>query len=220
MEMFQPNLTLRREPDGELTLDALTLTPNACYVAGPAHEGVPANVRITADTLAVMLPLRAHAGPCAMMLHAVRHHLGNLDPQGKSTLLAFTTVDDRVVGSASLPILGGCSLPKKNPIPIETSGWFAWIDDLPGPQRSLHVVGTVIVPTPGFEAKLEPASPQGINPKELILDLHVRPRPGIWPAIVTALHVRYQQPAQVDYTGVLVREPDGDAVHIPVAPLA
>ena len=30
MQMFQPQLTLHREPDGEFTLDAVTPTPSSC----------------------------------------------------------------------------------------------------------------------------------------------------------------------------------------------
>lgn len=217
MEMFQPNLTLRREPDGELTLDAVTLTPSTCYAAGPAYLGVPPNVRITAETLAVLLPIRTHFGRCAMVLTPVRHRLANLVATGKTSVLAFTTIDDRVVGSASLPIVPGCSVEPKNPLPIETSGWFAWVDDLPSGERVFNVVGTVVVPSPGYTASLEVASPQGINPKQLILDLHVAAKPGIWPQVVTSLHVGYQQrPYKGAYDTVFVREPDGDGVQFPV----
>ena len=79
------------------------------------------------------------------------------------------------------------------------------------------MAGVVQLPSPGYDARLVPASPQGINPSELILDLQVTRRPGIWPQVITPVSVRYDQsPAEVLYEGVLVREPDGDAVHIDV----
>ena len=41
MEMFQPNLRLSREPDGELTIDAVTFTPDGTGLV-VANEGEPA----------------------------------------------------------------------------------------------------------------------------------------------------------------------------------
>jgi hypothetical protein len=215
--MFHPNLVLSREPDGEFTLDAVTITPNSSYSAGRGHPGVPSNVRITPETFSVLLPIRTHIGPAAMVLTPVRHQLRNLDLKSKNTLLAFTTIGDRVVGSASIPVHAGCMLPKKDPVPIETSGWFAWANLMPGSQRSFHVIGTVLLPTPGYEAKLEVASPQGINPRDLILDLHLVKKPGIWPQHVTPVLVRYDRtPYDGGYQTVLVREPDGDVVQLDV----
>lgn len=217
MEMFQPNLTLHQEPDGQLTLDAMTLTPNGCYSAGPAVIAVPPAVRLTAEVLSVLLPIRVHRGHCAMVVTPVRHRIANLAPAGKTTVTAFATIDGRVVGSASAPILPSCTLPTKNPLPIETTGWYAWLDTMPGGKPTFHVVGTVVLPSPGYEAKLEAVSPQGINPKELILALHVVKKPGFWPQIIMPTLVHYtQRPAQVAYEGVEIREPDGDTVHIPV----
>ena len=86
----------------------------------------------------------------------------------------------------------------------------------PGPV-TFHISGLVFLPTPGYEVRLVPAAPQGINPTDLILDLQVTPRTGFWPQVVTPVTVRYdQRPAGVEYRTVLVREPDGDAVQIDV----
>lgn len=77
------------------------------------------------------------------------------------------------------------------------------------------MIGVVRTPTPGYDVKLVPASPQGINPKELILDLVVTAKPGVWPQVVTPTSVRFEQPDGA-YTGVLVRTPDGEGTHVGV----
>jgi hypothetical protein len=41
MDMFKPDLSLAREPDGEFTLHAVTLTPNSCFSSGFASDGAP-----------------------------------------------------------------------------------------------------------------------------------------------------------------------------------
>lgn len=64
--------------------------------------------------------------------------------------------------------------------------------------------------------RLVSASPQGINPHQLILDLRVTELPGVWPQIVTSVSVRYDQSPSIDYDSVLIREPDGDTVVVDV----
>jgi hypothetical protein len=79
--------------------------------------------------------------------------------------------------------------PKK----ISTSHWKAWINMMPGPHKPnrgipLHVIGTVDTHNTDL-AYLESRVPQGINPKILMLDLHV----------VTGI-VPVHNPQQVHYT--------------------
>lgn len=219
MEIFQPILQLALEPDGDFAIHAVTITPNSAFSAGRARAGVPKTVRITAETFAVLLPIRAHTGHARQILKLVRHHLPNLklgDKHGKTNVLAFAMIGDQIVGSSSTAIRPAQECPK-DPTVIDTSDWYAWLNRMPGGPPSFHVSGVVYAPTPGYDAALVPATPQGINPKELILDLQLTPRPGVWPQVITRLSVRYDQsPAGVAYTGVLVREPDGDATHLDV----
>lgn len=79
---------------------------------------------------------------------------------------------------------------------ISTCDWKAWINAMPtipkpgqpGRGITLHVVGTVDTYSTDL-AYLEQRSPQGINPKILLLDLHV----------VTGI-VPVNNPQQVHYT--------------------
>lgn len=213
MEMFQPSLQLVVERDGEYTLHAVTITPNSSYSAGRARPGVPPGVRIIPEVYPVLLPLRTRGGPALQVLTPVRHRLRNLElgpAHGKTSLLAFAMIGDRVAGSTSIPVVATQECPR-DPVPVDTSDWYAWLNRMPPGPASFHVTGVVYLPTPGYDARLVLASPQGINPEELILQLEVMPRPGVWPQVITPVSVRYDQsPAGVLYKGVLVREPDGD----------
>jgi len=53
--------------------------------------------------------------------------------------------------------------------------WSAWLNTMPGSERTLHVTGTVTCPNPGYKAELVPSSPQGFNPEIYLLDLVVTP---------------------------------------------
>jgi hypothetical protein len=218
-EIFQPQLRLLVEPDGEYTLHTLTLVPNSLYSAGRAELAVPPTVRLAAEVESVLLHIRARNGLCIPWIRPLRHRLHNLklgDAHGKTSVMAFAMIDGRIVGSASVAV--GPATPNPNPtISVDTSDWYAWVNAFPPGPSSFHVTGIVYAPTPGYTASLEVAVPQGINPRDLILDLHLRALPGIWPQVITPISVRYDL---ADYSGnyesVLVREPDGDAVQIPV----
>jgi hypothetical protein len=156
-----------------------------------------------------------------MVLRPVRHHLRNLklgSQHGKTTVIAWTVLDGKVVGSASIAVPSTtCTQPTKNPVTVDTSDWYAWVNKMPPGPASFHVTGVVNLPNPGYKAELKVASPQGINPAELILDLAVTKLPGIWPQVITPVSVRYDQTAYSgNYKTVLIREPDGDASQITV----
>ena len=62
VEVFQPNLHLVLQPNGEYTLNAVTITPNSGYSAGRAHPGVPPDIFIIPESFPVLLPIRWHRG--------------------------------------------------------------------------------------------------------------------------------------------------------------
>lgn len=221
MQMFQPQLTLLREPDGEFTLVATTPTPSSCYAAGRAVHEVPPNVRLLPEVFSVLLHLRARTGPCLMFVKPVHHRLRHLKlgtDHGKTSVTAFTLLDGRILGSASIPVpASGGSLPSKNPVPVDTADWYAWVNRMPPGPASFHVTGTVVLPSPGYEVALRVAAPQGINPSQLLLSLEVKAKPGFWPQVITTQTVRFELPSYTGtYQSVLVREPDGDNVHLDI----
>ncbi len=106
------------------------------------------------------------------------------------------------------------------PVPCEdhqTRGWYAWNNRMPGGPGGFHVVGEVEVGNPGIIAILTPKVPQGINPQILLLDLHLRQRPGVWPRVVTWAGARFDSAIpHPPYTQVVVFCGDKEIAHIPV----
>lgn len=76
---------------------------------------------------------------------------------------------------------------------METKNWYAWVNLMPPKPDDFHVVGEVLVGNPGVEAMLCVKEPQGINPKILLLDMHLVQKPGIWPQVMTWVQARYDR---------------------------
>lgn len=103
----------------------------------------------------------------------------------------------------------GCSV-------FESGDWSAWLNKMPpGPAR-LFVEGVVVVGNPGIEATLVRKSPQGFNPKILLLEVLTRQLPGIWPQVLTPKPVRFDEEASIDYTDVEVFCDQNHLAQIPV----
>ena len=87
----------------------------------------------------------------------------------------------------------------------ETRDWYAWNNKMPPKPDDFHVVGEVQVANPGIEVSLIPRVPQGINPRILLMELHLRQLPGIWPQVVTWKQVRYDKVlVNSDYESVTI----------------
>lgn len=223
MELFQPSLSLILQRNGRYTLRSVTLTPNSCFYAGRAEIGVPPNVRVLPEVLPVLLPIQRREGPiCLQVITPVHHQLRNLElgPEfGKSSVTAFVMLDGMVVGSASIPVTEPAveletkgedkgEKPGRETVacPYDTRDWYAWVNLMPPGPPSFHVVGSVLAPTPGYEARLRPAEPQGINPSQLILEVELVPLPGVWPDVLTWISARYdQKDYDAAYTEVAIR---------------
>lgn len=88
--------------------------------------------------------------------------------------------------------------------------WEAWHDRMPGKTATLHVKGTCVCPTPGYELELKPREPQGINPRDLQLELVVTKPTGIEPDVLRPTPVEYSEDTDMRYDTVSI-EPDGPA---------
>jgi hypothetical protein len=93
---------------------------------------------------------------------------------------------------------------------LKPGEWKAIEDRMPPGPPKLRVFGVLEAPTPGYKAKLSPASPQGINPRILILILTVTRPTGVQPQVITPVSVRYEQTVEAgQYTQVHIRA-DGE----------
>lgn len=93
--------------------------------------------------------------------------------------------------------------------------WRAWAVT-EGENTRLVVEGVYSNGGPGVVAVVTPATPQGINPKILILDVKVGTLPGVWPAILTPIPASYvaKDYKAGTYNSIHIRYPNGTSVMI------
>lgn len=97
----------------------------------------------------------------------------------------------------------------------ECSGWYASHDHMPPGPATLRVTGECRFRTTGYRVTLRRREPQGINPKDLLLELIVEePPPG---SIVgqgfTTMEARYEEETDFEYDTVTIL-PDGVTVSV------
>lgn len=231
MPFFQPNLSLERDASGKLfTLKSATLAPSGHYTAGPAAEGTPKGVVVVPETLSVVLKIAYKGGNASQAVVVIPHEvdLKKLNPS-HNQITAFTTVDDVVVGAASLSVPGASEVSLSQKMPSLTARamdakknpadeqWSAWINEMPLSPRTLQVNGWVTVPNPGVLVSLRRSVPQGFNPAILLLDLETVQLPGIWPTVLMTKHVAYDEvPYFDDHTHVTIRYGGGASTTVQV----
>ncbi|WP_244550060.1 hypothetical protein [Bradyrhizobium sp. cf659] len=89
----------------------------------------------------------------------------------------------------------------------------AWIDRAPGAPPKLIMIGDVRVPGNGWQARLTKRSPQGINPKILILDVKAQEPGDEAPDEITTIPLRYEEsPPQDEYGQVMIANGKGEIV--------
>jgi hypothetical protein len=93
--------------------------------------------------------------------------------------------------------------------------WRAWATT-EGMETRLTVEGIYDSGGPGLVAVLKPASPQGFNPKILLLELTLSTLPGMWAAVLMPIPACYVQAPyrKGQYESVQVRYPDGHAENV------
>jgi hypothetical protein len=91
----------------------------------------------------------------------------------------------------------------------------AWLDKMPGANNTLHVTGTVTVPTTGWTATLTEAEPQGIIREILLLEVKKVKPYGASGDMVSHIPVRFDKPDSFAYFQVTIRG-DGEEFTIPV----
>jgi hypothetical protein len=94
--------------------------------------------------------------------------------------------------------------------------WAAWLDRQPPGPPTLHVAGTCEFPSAGYTVELRRHEPQGINPRDLLLEKVIHAPTGVSAPVLTtvAVPVRYREETSIRYETVTIF-PDG--VSLPVA---
>ena len=94
---------------------------------------------------------------------------------------------------------------RREAVPITCQDWKAWLSkEPPTPPMTLHVTGTYTFPTRGYAAELRSSEPQGINPRDLLLDVVVQAPSGPVPEVLTDVEVRYDAEVTTEYKTVTI----------------
>jgi hypothetical protein len=96
---------------------------------------------------------------------------------------------------AAPDVIRPCPAPTGIPGVIAARGFTAYVDAMPGSTPTLIVTGTLVFATGGWGAKIRPASPQGINPKILLMEVVTDAPKGPVTQVLTPIDVRYEAPA-------------------------
>jgi hypothetical protein len=91
--------------------------------------------------------------------------------------------------------------------------WHAVHDHQPLGSAVLRVTGTCRFDTAGWSVELRRHEPQGINPRDLLLDRVVREPQGPAAQVITDVKVRYEEQTDFEYETVTIL-PDGPSVPV------
>lgn len=97
--------------------------------------------------------------------------------------------------------------------PNSCRDWYASHDHMPPGPATLRVTGTCTFGTTGYKVELRPHEPQGVNPKDLLLDKIVTPPAGIAGQAFTEVAVVYEQVTDFEYDSVTIL-PDGPSIPV------
>jgi hypothetical protein len=165
---------------------------------------------VVALTVTVPVVEAPHEGPfdvsAAALLTTSRALVGGLRPGPQQSYKAITLTGSAACGYgvAEPPEVGACR------------DWAAVHDTQPSGPSTLIVTGTCTMPTSGHTITLRRHTPQGINPRNLLLDKVVTAPDAIVQQALTDVDVRYEQPMDVAYDTVTIL-PDGPTVEVAAA---
>lgn len=79
--------------------------------------------------------------------------------------------------------------------PHVSRDWQAWISAMPGPdaKRTLHITGSVDMPTPGYSVKLVGGPADRMQPPGLRFQLEATPPDGMATQVITPTEVNYSE---------------------------
>ena len=83
-------------------------------------------------------------------------------------------------------------------------GWEAWHEQVGTRVPTLYVSGECTFPTTGYVARLDPHTPQGNDPRDLLLDLVVQVPTGPVNEVETAFRVQYTKRFSPSYDTVSI----------------
>lgn len=125
---------------------------------------------------------------------------------------------DGITGTEGVEVIGATrseklKVPPGEKPPGDCGGWEAWHDRQPPGPPVLHVRGQCLYSTTGYSVELKRREPQGINPRDLLLERVVHEPTGPVPQVLTTVDVAYQEETEGPYDTVTIVT---DSVTVPV----
>ena len=122
------------------------------------------------------------------------------------------------LGTEGIEVIGATrseklEVPPEGKTQVECSNWSAWHGSRPPAPQVLTVLGECKFPTAGYSVELRRHEPQGINPKDLLLDLIVHEPTGPAASVITTLEARYEEKTDFEYETVTIL-PDGPSISV------
>ena len=118
-----------------------------------------------------------------------------------------------ILGTAGIEVIGATRTEQHEVPPHDVVGtcrdWQAWHDRQPGATPTLHVTGACEFPTAGYSVVLRRHEPQGINPRDLLLDRVVDAPSGPVAEVITVVEVHYREETDVAYDTVTILPDQG-----------
>jgi len=178
MSMFKPTLKITIHPSLKTySVEATVLVPNGCYSAAGATLGVPDGHVIIPEAEGVTLNIIKSPGPCTEAIKTLYFKIERIPlTAGKSSVIAFSSVDDNVlgVGSAAIPRIGdqeSLTVSQHVPSGVVIHSVNGWINAMPpGPRRLISIVN-VWAPCMNYEYSFTDRGPFGFTGRTLLIEL-------------------------------------------------
>lgn len=178
MSMFIPKIEIRIDPSLKTyTMEAKVLVPNGCYAAAGATLGAPSGQLTIPEAEPVTLNIVKYDGMCTQALQVLEFRLERIPlTEGKTSLVAFATIGDNVVGVASKPIpqprdVENLAGSVARPSGIQITSVNAWINAMPGDAPRLIAITNVFAPCMNYDFGFEDKGPFGTTGMALRVEL-------------------------------------------------
>jgi hypothetical protein len=123
-----------------------------------------------------------------------------------------------ITGTKGIEVIGATRSEKievpPNGKPVgECRDWSAWHDHQPPGPPVVHVRGECEFPSAGYSVELRRKEPQGINPKDLLLERVVHEPSGPVAQAITVVEARYREETDFEFDTVTIL-PDGPSIPV------
>ncbi len=118
-----------------------------------------------------------------------------------------------IIGTQGVEVIGA-QRSERIDVPAERCHqWSAWHDHQPPGPAVLHVRGSCRFGAAGFSVELRRHEPQGINPRDLLLERIVHAPSGPSAQVLTEVEVSYSEETEFEYETVTIL-PDGATIPV------